>query len=183
LPTKSIFLVTVDARARVPKHVLAEQDMNDAQQRRWLLQTFNEEFSGVLGRRVVPADLHLAGTPGLYYDAMMGRINETLRNREGVEYIQLFNYLYADGAPMLTIGGMIGTAEDRKDLERLIRHDFVVTGREPIRIAVPPLTSREKHWLDSNLSNPRTRFELDAEFLDSYRRFYRQYPTFVETIT
>jgi hypothetical protein len=84
---------------------------------------------------------------------------------------------------MLTIGGMIGTPDDKAKLANVLNHEFVSQDRVPIQIAVPPLTYREKQWLDSNLNVARLRFELDDEFLENYRRFYKQYPTFVESIT
>ncbi len=57
---------------------------------------------------------------------------------------------------------------------------------EPVTIAVPPLTVREKHWLDSHIktaTNPkRVRFEIDPEMLNNFRSYYKHYPTYYETL-
>ncbi len=183
LPMQSIFIVTVDARARVPRHIVESNELTPKQQDKWLLKQFNEEFGLFVERKIVAKDLDDSEIPGLYYDAIIGRINETIRVRDGAEFIQFFNFLYADGAPMLTIGGMIGTAEDREKMAVTLNHEFAAGGREPVLIKVPHLTFREKQWLDSNLQCDKACFELDDDGLENYRRFYRQYPTFVESLT
>ena len=102
---------------------------------------------------------------------------------------QLFHFLYADGAPMLTIGGMLGTPADRERLERknILSHPFARTDEKYLEISLPPLTVREKHWLDSrldkNLHLDKLAFELDEEdLLDNYRAFYKEYPTYAEAM-
>jgi hypothetical protein len=89
---------------------------------------------------------------------------------------------------MFTVGGIIGTNEDQKKLDRsgLLSHSFVRTGNDPLEISVPPLSVREKHWLDSmldkNFSLTKLQFELDEELLENYRLFYKEYPTYMETL-
>ena len=86
---------------------------------------------------------------------------------------------------MMTIGGMIGTEEDQGALSKF-DHKFVRTTSEHLEISVPPLTVREKHWLDSRLCNGFTvkklGFELEEELLENYRTFYKEYPTYMEAL-
>jgi len=182
LSSESIFLVTIDGRARVPSSIIEQRGLSPALQNKWLLDTFNDGFKELLGRKVKQDDIEPLNVPRLYYDTVAARIRESLSTLDGLEYIQLFNYIYADGAPMLTFGGMIGTAQDREKLSSVFDHDFVEEGPEAIRIAVPPLTYREKQWLDCHLKSKTSCFELDDDSLDNYRQFYKQYPTFVESI-
>jgi hypothetical protein len=83
---------------------------------------------------------------------------------------------------------MIGSEEDEKALqrERILNHRFVRTGPDPLVISVPPLTIREKQWLDSRLDQQLTAdklsFELEQELLENYRTFCREYPTFLEAL-
>jgi hypothetical protein len=55
-----------------------------------------------------------------------------------------------------------------------------------LKISVPPLTIREKYWLDSKLDDKLTaaklQFELEEELLDNYRKFYKEYPTYMESL-
>lgn len=182
MPKESIFLVTIDGRARVPKHIIEKEELNPAKQARWLVDSFNDYVQDLLGRKVKLDDVQPANVPALYYDTVAARIRESLTTRDGLEYIQLFNFIYADGAPMLTFGGMIGTEADRQKLSNVLSHEFVEEGRDAVKIAVPPLTYREKQWLDCHLNSKREHFELEGDAIENYRRFYKQYPTFVESI-
>jgi hypothetical protein len=89
---------------------------------------------------------------------------------------------------MLTLGGIIGNEEDQIALQKdgILNHGFVRTGTNVLEISVPPLTIREKHWLDSHIDDKLTagklRFELDEELLMNYRTFSKEYPTFLEAL-
>jgi hypothetical protein len=60
-------------------------------------------------------------------------------------------------------------------------------GKEPLKIFLPHLTLREKHWLDTRLGRKLTlkalAFELENQsLLDNYRKFYKEYPTYAEAL-
>lgn len=106
------------------------------------------------------------------------------------EFFPLFNFLYADGHPMLTIGGVIGGAKEAEALNRcnfdgasFIRRDL---NKPPYEIAVPRLTPRERAYLDWHMPASETwlptEFTLSAEDVAKYRDVYRFYPSFVEMI-
>ena len=89
---------------------------------------------------------------------------------------------------MLTLGGIIGTEADEYALEQagVLGHKFVRNKGDYMEISVPPLTLREKQWIDCRLDHKLTaaklRFELDEDLLVNYRTFYREYPTYLEAL-
>jgi hypothetical protein len=89
---------------------------------------------------------------------------------------------------MFTVGGIIGTETDEHALHEagILDHRFVRTSSEYLEISVPPLTLREKQWidcrLDKNLRANKLLFELDDDLLANYRKFYKEYPTYLETL-
>ena len=89
---------------------------------------------------------------------------------------------------MITFGGMIADEENAQRVNRsgIYDLDFVSRGDTQVAIAVPPLTVREKQWLDSKISElERERmieFELDPEMLRNFKKYYKHYPTYYETL-
>ena len=190
LSRRSLFVITVDARPKLPKD-LFDFDLDDLSvqaRERLIVKTYKDWFSVYLGYRITRDAISRLEVSSMFYQILIERIRQTLSKRTGgLRFIQIFNYLYRDGAPMLTVGGIIGNEEDVGMVERDISgHDFVRTDKEPLVISVPPLTVREKQWLDSrldkNLSVDHVQFELEEEFLENYRLFYKEYPTFLEAL-
>lgn len=97
-----------------------------------------------------------------------------------------FRLLYADGAPMVTVGGVLPTKADRKTVEAVIASDYwPCMPEEPIE--APPLTTLEaltlqsQHPRDKPLDRDEVRklgFDLRDDQLRTFARYYRQYPTF-----
>jgi hypothetical protein len=151
-------------------------------------------------RAKIPADingdsLEEWGTADAYYRIISNEIQSALTRRNGTrdadrksEFNQLFNFIYADGAKMLTVGGILHEAGEREAFNecRLAEKlDFIRTGREPYQIAAPSLTLREIQHLDKQLpcsgdSGVAAR-GIPAEDIDHYRRVYRFFPRFAET--
>jgi hypothetical protein len=189
LAPKSIFVVTVDARPRLPKDQFDTESMSLVERERLTLTTYHSWFGRYLDTKIerdTDSNVHVAP---MFYEVILERIRQTLAKRpDSVRFIQLFNYFYRDGAPMLTVGGMIGTEADQGSLEAagVFSNRFVRTGSDYLHISVPPLTIREKHWLDcrldANLTSARLQFELDEDLLKNYRDFYKQYPTYLEAL-
>lgn len=129
----------------------------------------------------------LAAEIGFQHLARMGR-----RAAREEQFHPLLHFRYNDGAPMITIGGMIAHPQDSAELEACElqnRFDFV-TGEEPFKISVPNLTLKEKAVIDQYLpaDEPITSavlaevlgFRLPEAEVRGYERFYRQYPLFGE---
>ena len=107
------------------------------------------------------------------------------RKHKTSNFYQFFNFKYADGIQMLTLGGIF---TDESTCKKLVGHykkadmSYINDGLRPFEISVPPLTPAEKMHLDQIVHKKAAKpiFELDAELLKNYKLFYRYYPTFSE---
>jgi hypothetical protein len=120
------------------------------------------------------------------------RIEATLNERNRGEnfddcyrYFQLFNFRYADGAPMLTVGGVIYQNRDDKKRRRAEFDSlpFVKNADEPYVIPTPLLTHREMMALDSQLPAPAGTVSVPgvpAKDIEAYADVYRYFPRFVD---
>ena len=87
-----------------------------------------------------------------------------------------------------TLGGII---DDKSAANRLRRSGvfdlkYLRTGEKPKLISVPPLTVREKGWIDNKLKSRRkdkNNLGLNPRLLRNYVEFYKYYPTYYETLT
>lgn len=108
-----------------------------------------------------------------------------------VSFAPIFNYFYSDGAPMVTIGGMVvdeGCGEKLKNWKQT-ENPLFAKEEDQISIDVPNLTPREKAQIDSfitsdekNPSSTDLNLEFDDEAINNYCQFYRHYPIFNEVI-
>jgi hypothetical protein len=189
LASGSIFLVTIECRARLEDDdpvSLLDQGKDEIE--RYLVKKYDQLLGKYVGRKLNPTDIDKAGVVSTFWQGVDARITESLAFREGLEYKQLFNFLYADGAPMMTIGGLIGSGDEISKLgqNQFFDEAWITNGSKPVEISVPPLTLKEKSWLDANISESltieRLAFELEHEYLENYRKFYKEYPTFIEAL-
>lgn len=184
---KSIFVITVDARPRLPQDPIEFEKMTEEEREMETLRTYQEWFGHYVEEGITRDTVSRSHVVPLFYEVVVERIQQTLTTRgSGLHFIQIFNYMYSDGAPMFTIGGMIGTEEDQKGLQKagILTRRYVRTNSESLKISLPLLTVREKHWLDRNLykSADKLHFELEEELLENYYKFYKEYPTYMETL-
>src|SRR5205823_5827494 len=149
------------------------------QREKKIVEVYREWFSTYLDEKITVGSLDPSVVPGLFYRIVMERMRQTLETKDGSDFHQIFNYLYADGCPMLTIGGIIGSEDDAAKLNAngLTDFKYVRTGEECLKIVLPYLTIREKQWIDSELKSTLTynnlSFELDEDLLEGYRVFYK----------
>ncbi len=193
LRRRSIFLVTIEGRPRLPNNhedYEAVQEMAQLEREQYLVNYFQDMFGQFIDEGPVTAN-HLDETPilALFWEAVTKRIEETLLHRDdGLRFIQLFNFRYADGCQMMTIGGIVGTDEDEQQLEASGYFNEAYLSRTAARVGieVPPLTNREKQCIDQKLKEGLTidklPFELAEESLAEYRQYYKQYPSYIEAI-
>jgi hypothetical protein len=189
LGRRSIFIITVDARPRLPKDEFDLEDLSVNERDRETVKIYREWFRSYVGGKITRDVISGSDVAPLFYEVVRERIRRTVSRRGGdLRFIQIFNFLYRDGAPMLTVGGVLGTKEDEENLRDtgILDLPLVRTGSTPLEISVPPLTLRERQWLDRRLSatltSSKLSFELDEELLQNYCRFYSQYPTYLETL-
>jgi hypothetical protein len=138
-------------------------------------------------------DLRKWGLAKVSARIVLNQIEQTIAQRNGplhevnkLQFKQLYNFHYEDGAKMLTIGGIIYD----KGSEPLLlscgfeRLPYIKTNDEPFLIEVPNLTYHEIRYLNSMLPNG----DLSEVFniipqqdVDRYKLLYRYFPAFTET--
>jgi prepilin-type processing-associated H-X9-DG protein len=117
-------------------------------------------------------------------------ITSGLTTRKAVRLRPLFNFWYADGHAMLTVGGMlVGDVEEQRlngcDFSRLPFLRFTVDAA-PFEIRPPRLTRKERllldHYMPSAESWKPRQFYLSKGELDGYREICRFYPAYAELL-
>jgi hypothetical protein len=179
LSPQSIILVTIDA----------EPPVKDQDPSAWR-EHFRNEASRYLGTHNSVQSFVESNLVNVNRDVINNAIRSGLVSRS-LEYISLFAFAYADGHKMLTVGGMIGTAQDREQLDAsaLQELDYVRfdTTAEAFRIDIPRLTRKERLLLDkampAQLSWKLKEFELPEELVNAYKSIYRYLPLYAELIS
>lgn len=181
----SLLVVTVDAEPRLEENAEADQLTGEQRVELWVDRLKSElgaYETGPIDRRVFTR----AELPRFYCRVLRTIFRESVTYREGLGYLQLFNYTYADNAQMLTVGGLIGDDAQLASIRSsdLLKQDYLSEAEESIRISVPHLTMREKHWLDQHMdTSPEDLvFELGEEHLQNFRRYFGHYPTYFESV-
>ena len=127
---------------------------------------------------------------------IVNQLKKTLSDRNApreehdrVKFFQLFNFNYADGTNMLTVGGIFLNTEDASHLSDLHFKDlaFYRPVDDAYLIDTPLLTQREIHALDATLPHsapgvPEPAWIPESERL-KYGRVYRYFPAFSEVET
>jgi len=182
----SLFLVTLNAHNKnIPSK---DQDGNAMDPERALRHHFGDLIPTALPAGALTGN----GYPKFLANIIIQHIKQCVFNSgRGLKFFPIFNYRYRDGAPMITVGGIIGDQYHEILLnESGIDSVDSVTGEEQFEINVPNLTVKEKLALDCMLlreAPPSVTdvlgylgFELDNDELAAYHRFYRLYPVFGE---
>lgn len=185
----SIIIVTVTAQLtqveRAPN--LAEQQNRKEK----LAAEYNEAFGHLLDEPITTKSLARNRVPALFAGVLRNQFTEAVRSRRDfqLDFSQLFNYRYADGAIMLTYGGLLDTSARIATLQdkQWVNGPYLITEQTPAEISVPHLTIREKQWLDQHLGRVRRQpdrlaFELDADAATNYAQYYKYYPSYYETL-
>lgn len=119
-------------------------------------------------------------------------IKTTLHERNGgqppndkFDFCPVINFHYADGAKMMTFGGILYETGQRETLDACRFHDLKFACRdEACLISVPNLTLREIRHLDSLLPKGDESVLLNGvpqKDIDAYSEFYRFFPNFTES--
>lgn len=192
-PAGSVIVITVNAKPPSLNSGLSPDEIIPA-----LAKTV-DDLKKRLGENKVPPDitgrdLRKWGTAKVYRRIITNQIEEAVSIRNGTRvvgnkllYKQLFNFHYADGTKMLTVGGIIYDEGQQGTLEKCMfdRLEFVRSDDSLSKIDVPKLTYRELSHLDkqlpiedlSTLHAPG----IPEEDCEKYSRVYRFFPTFAET--
>lgn len=178
----SIFMVTVEADPRL----FETSDLPDELKEGIRIHRYkkvNAQVGRYIDGGVKKNQITMASLPTLYATVLANHLHDALLIRQ-LQFIPLFNFVYADGRQMLTIGGMFGTAAHRRDVKRsgLYSLPFITEKLKPISVTVPPLTMRERLWLDQHPASPSKHFEVTPDVVRHYRKYYRHYPNYFEAL-
>lgn len=106
-------------------------------------------------------------------------------NHENLSFLPIYNFVYKDGAEMVTFGGVI--AEDGTTINDLNLPAPEFFGAEQCRIDFPNLTYRETIRLNQVLDNSELERSLfinagilTQEELDNYKKFYKFMPNYFD---
>lgn len=140
---------------------------------------------------LAPKRLQSPQYPKLLCEILSNRFHSAAVNSGRTEsFVKLFDLAYSDGTPMVTVGGVLASA-DTADAIRTLVATPEFEGVVEKTIAVPPLTMKEKMALDRlmpSVKSPtdaqmnKTGFTLKREQIDTYHRYYRHYPLFGELL-
>lgn len=190
----SVLIVTVDAE---PERVPVDEETGIPASKDSIHEIRLRELRARVGRKMVPSDVKGAslrgwGLASVSYRLLANRVRATLRERNGaladedrVEFKQLLHVQYADGARMLSFGGVLLNPRDEARIDGAFSDlPFVRDGRDPLLIRPPILTGREVRHLDQRLPELRRGRRglgwIDEKAEAEYADVYRYYPIFAE---
>ena len=125
-------------------------------------------------------------------EIMNDAIQKFVHERNGIEteenkynYKQIYNFEYADGADMLTLGGIIYQKKDEEKVNQceFEKLEFIRFTSDPLRIRVPSLTFREIHALEKKMPSyklDKCKIPVPDKDKEMYSHIYRFFPTFAE---
>ena len=188
-PSGSIIVVTLNAhRGQLPT-------CDDGGNR---IERFADRVRALAGD-LIPSDIPRAATQSSGYPPFLasiifdhmrrqvrtaGRANDTL--------LPLFNIGYKDGAPMITVGGIVANSDQAQCIVTVLGENDMsefLNERRHLHIGVPPLTIKEKTGLDQLMPRddpPSVKevedigFKLKPAQIEAYHRYYLYYPIFGE---
>ena len=179
LPCSSMLLITVDVEPPDKNGTPAE----------WQ-EYFREQGGLFYDSTLTVQDFAADNLPFINRHIVSRAITSGLTDQPGLQFLPLFNFLYADGHQMLTIGGIIGSSKELRMIRKsklatihYIRRSFK---RKPYQIKVPCLTRKERLYLDLYMPCDEawtpTEFGLESEELAAYREIYRFFPAYAELV-
>jgi len=131
------------------------------------------------------------GTAEIYRQVVNNQVEESLKNRNGIltpsskiVYEQVYNFHYADGMRIMTLGGVLFDAGQRDVFDKcgFSTLDFTRSGSDAYHIEAPLLTFREIRTLERDLpvAANRSKVPLSAADIDKFGKVYRYFPMFAE---
>lgn len=185
LKNGSVFILTVNSDLReFETDYLTNEQIEDVRdiQRDNLKEKIESSLKPHCGE-VTIGDLKSQKLPELFARTISNAIDDSFSGRLDDKFYRLFNYVYQDDARMLTFGGIIDKKGKERDITKALEKlNYINRNIVPKKIYVPPLTSREKLFLDQNIKRGRVvnKFKIDKEDLKDYINYSKYYPTFYE---
>lgn len=154
------------------------------------------QFEEALGKENIPIgvgikDMKGDGAAKVLRQIIINQIEKTLKSRNGVlpqqqrlKFEQLFNFQYADGAKMLSVGGILYKNSKAAVVKTNPWGDleFIRRSGEPYVIKAPCLTLKEIRYMESRLpigTEKRKKIAfMPKEMHEIYSKIYRYYPMY-----
>jgi len=194
LPAGSILLVTIDVEPPEDHdYEQVEPNFDSSKEvlgpKQWKAY-FEYHASGFLNLGLSEGDFGKSELLQRSIDVLRAAFTRSIVARPEMQFLPMFHFDYRDTHRMLTMGGMIaGRSEARmiraSTIDDAIYHrgDFA---DPPFEIKVPPLTRKERTYLDREMPCPDgwtpKEFKLDPEVARRYREIYRFLPAFAEIL-
>lgn len=160
------------------------------------ISDFENEFGDDTPEDISRLDLESINHSKLVRRVILNKIQSTIlahyantEESERIEFKQLFNFTYKDGAAMYTIGGMFYKKSDYKDLNsfHFMKSEYVSDDEKEYNIDFPLITNKEIHMMNRYLPNSKDKFltKSTIKFIPekhrkNYYNVYKHFPTYVE---
>lgn len=194
----SVILMTVNA------HRNSYKPVDESGYARASINTLREIFGDsvpVEGVPSEPREIEISKFPNILSGCILNLMGHIVRGSGRASkscpyrFIPLFAFEHNDGAPMITVGGMLADWRRISDLEVAmgVEADALFSGKakKTETLDLVPITTKEKLSLDRLLPCSESEFDirfggsgikLDINQARKYRRFYSHFPVFAETI-
>ena len=180
---KSILVVTANCEPRV----LAKPNSPDEETR---VASILARLGPTVGRyrSIHGSEVTRANLPRTLSDGVLTHMKEAASKRADLDFYPFLSHSYADGHQMVTLAGILGEKGTPAVMMRSGVFDlsFCSPNPVPMSISVPPVTERERQWLEQHVRDSwkvdRVRFEIDETIFESFKKVRRYYPTYVETL-
>jgi hypothetical protein len=189
LSTGSVLMATLDVDFDKVDDINIKESLPNQRAHAWF-NRFQEECGELFDPAWKNSNFNAASIPKRTIEVVKNAILSGLNMRDGITFEPLFNFLYADGHEMLTIGGVICSKQEKRKLRLIEWEELPFVRRKlstgPFRIKVPVLTRKERLYIDSYMpSDPDwvpDEFEIEPEAIQDYREVYRYCPLYAELL-
>ncbi|ERI94639.1 hypothetical protein HMPREF1982_00776 [Clostridiales bacterium oral taxon 876 str. F0540] len=119
-------------------------------------------------------------------DEALYEINSGRDDEGKLNYKQLFYFTYSDGAPMMTLGGILFEEADREKYDkcRFFEEFYICDGDTPFEIDIPILTYKEINALNSKLPTDNIQDiaipGISNNEIENYMKLYKYFPYYTE---
>jgi hypothetical protein len=190
LVSGSVLIVTVSAEPeRPPEEGFTKEEIDNFRE---------NKLQERLPKEKIPIDLKPIDLTGkklanLYKRIINNQLEESVSNansarseEEKLKYKQIFNFRYADGSRMLTVGWLFFEQSYCNVAEKcnFSKHFNATKSDNPYEIDVPNLTLKEIQYLDSQMPTDDcdavNRICIPLKDVKCYAELYKYFPSFVE---
>jgi len=195
----SVIIVTVNAYRNSYRTLIEPGEYNPS------VSVLKELFGDALPTTNLPSDpkkdIEFSKFPGLLASSILNLMTRSVRmcgrGSDGFpdRFVPLFSFEHNDGAPMITVGGVVAEWRQIPELEAALeaQADALFEGAATIKetLDLVPITIKEKLALDRllpadggefNLKFGESGIKLSIEQAQKYRRLYAHFPVFAETL-